>query len=198
MSENRNRRTLFQGLDRGRLSILLAAAVLSLTVILSGTASASHWQGPMAGYDTDITFDQINLTTGFHDAFHWDVSNNVDRTELNSILYHNSSYTREVRLYDGYYGDTTWAGRAYCEQSEPLGRWCETWVVQYNLTHTADYSTGYKRHLSCHEVGHALGLGHEDSGSSCMRTAATDPNAYDKEYFTSHDINTINSIYPYQ
>lgn len=171
--------------------------VLASTLFLLGSwpiqAQATNWLGHNAGYDSTITFDQRSLTTGFHDAFHWTITENVDRTELSSTLYHDSSYEREVKIYDDYYGDTGWAGRWYCARYGSVHfEVCEVGIVQFNLSYSADYSTNSKRHLACHEVGHSLGLAH-GSGSSCMVKGG-----YDYRYFTSHDIGHINYFYPYQ
>lgn len=63
---------------------------------------------------------------------------------------------------------------------------CERWQIQINPTAIASScgsSTTYKRANWCHESGHGLGLGHEDS---CMTTGCTLSTGYSSHHITAH------------
>ena len=85
-----------------------------------------------------------------------------------------------IRVCDGHYAPETWAGYAQSYQSGDhylRGR------IRFNLDN--GYSDSYVRHLTCHELGHLLGLGHVDGGSSCM---VPGENTW---YPTDHDIAAV-------
>lgn len=67
----------------------------------------------------------------------------------------------KLRLFDGYYGNTGWAGLAHASAHAPDG------YAEFNLTYVAGGTAAYKTKVACHELGHLLGLWHE-SGTSCM------------------------------
>lgn len=77
-----------------------------------------------------------------------------------------------IRLYQGRYGKTGWAGQTVYDTK----RWTwrgDTWtmrgvtVIQFNDTYS--YMTRAQRDdATCHELGHALGVGKHSPSRSCM------------------------------
>lgn len=175
-----------------RRILTLSAVATVVCLILAVPAFGTNWLGHTAGYDSHVTFNKISLTSDMSTAVNWNNSNNVLTTKLTTSVYSNSSYQREVDIYDANYGATGWAGRWYCQRSALQGE-CLVGVVQLN-THYG-YDTAMRRQLVCHEIGHSLGLNHPTSGTSCVRTGS-DATTWSYTYLSTHDKGHINSIYP--
>ncbi|MBA3779974.1 MAG: hypothetical protein H0X16_11890 [Chloroflexi bacterium] len=93
-----------------------------------------------------------------------------------------SSQDHEVRAYDGDYG-TLDNARAFttCEWASPqfggtgILEWCDEQLLYYNNgTYPGNYNELLEvKHFACHELGHTLGLRHNDTygptnAESCM------------------------------
>ncbi|MFC6288250.1 hypothetical protein ACFP3Q_09340 [Nocardioides sp. GCM10027113] len=103
----------------------------------------------------------------------------------------------DVEVYDAYYGTTgEWedvAGRATCMGYTNFYQTCTLYLVRFNLSYTANYSTSKRHSLGCHEFGHTVTLGHRTSGNdtdnnSCMRSVISSL----RPDFDAHDISAVN------
>ncbi|MBC9953639.1 matrixin family metalloprotease [Leucobacter sp. cx-42] len=68
------------------------------------------------------------------------------------------------------------------------GNWTSTAFAWLNTFHTDSYSYNKRRSVFTHEVGHALGLAHNELGS-CSSMAVMHPRTYDR--FTKCGISTV-------
>ena len=69
-------------------------------------------------------------------------------------------------------------------------RYCYPQEIRFNLSYKANYSTQARTNaIACHEMGHTLGLRHNNASSGCMKDPPTDTAPVDYNYtdITSHE-----------
>lgn len=121
---------------------------------------------------------------------HYNNTYNIDPTDIRPAIYHDQSDFKEVQVLDGNYGSDRWYGRWYCSDWNSDQTVCLDGRAQHNLD-KGPYSTDEARHLVCMEIGHAVGLAHQDAWTtSCMEEGAWGQGTLD-----SHDEHEINKIY---
>lgn len=95
---------------------------------------------------------------------------------------------REFQIRDGYYGRTGWSGYADWDYALHF-----TWMhIKLNSSYGANFSEARRRKTACHELGHALGLGHRSSGSCLVR------GNYPRHRPDGHDNNYLRRIYGHE
>jgi len=184
-----------------RRSLLLASA-LALTLVLPVTVSASHSWG---GYHWARTTNPFTLKLGDNVSPDWDsylvttandwsASSVLDTTIVSggSVKRLCSATTGMVQVCNSKYGNNGWLGVASIWAS---GKHITKATVKLNDTYFASgsYNTPAWRNLvMCQEVGHTLGLDHQDTDFSnanldtCMDYTGNPgsnqhPNAHDYE-----------------
>ncbi len=190
-----------------RRAVILVAA-LTLVMTLPLTASASHSWG---GYHWARTANPFTLQLGDNVTSAWDpylATTSSDWTAssvLNTTVAPGGSRsvklcdatTGRVQVCNAKYGNNGWLGIASIWAS---GNHITRGTVKLNDTYfsTASYNTPAWRNLvSCQEVGHTLGLGHQDedfgtSLGSCM-DYSNDP--VPNQHPNAHDYDQLASIY---
>lgn len=100
----------------------------------------------------------------------------------------------DVRVVDGTY-DNNQLAWVNCPSGATEGgsnpnRWCYGQKLTVNLAF--DLPTAGRRYVACHELGHTVGLRHEDEvhSNSCMRLVRDDTPTYSNE-----DINQVTTAY---
>lgn len=86
-----------------------------------------------------------------------------------------------VHVYSGAYGSTGWTGEASWG-TDSTGDYDNTANVTVKLNDSYPGTASERRNTTCHELGHALGLNHNTSTTSCLyssRTSVLTPNADD-------------------
>lgn len=176
----------------------------------SGTVTADHGGRDIGSFMacdrpvtpprcTSVGDDRLHLVT-FDDSLRDDLAaamrasmaEDYDRpTQLRVIEQPRLTPLTDVVAFSGDYGDNGAAGWVYCPSDAPQGlnrlghRWCRTQQLhlndnpRYGLFFDDDASRG---HISCHELGHTLGLRHWGNppetdgpvGATCMN--ANTPN----------------------
>ena len=118
-----------------------------------------------------------------------------------------SETDNDVRAFDNDYGDTSWAAYTTCPVWATFGgtgegRWCRPQLLYFNNGPSWAYrydSVGERGHLTCHELGHTMGLRHArsdshpdyaDSPPPCMRSGA-----WNGVNLFPHDRELLNSNY---
>ena len=162
----------------------LAACIA--TAVLCATAAptlAGHWQWAWKRPNAYVTFNDNAVNAEFQyavrhiNAYYWSPYTDLHLARVTSY--------GEIRYVDGYWGDTGWAGQAVCKDWN--GSRCGWVQVRFNKSY-GPYSTWQKRHLACHETGHAVGLGHSGRTTSCMHTGwhTATPDGHDYEAINNH------------
>ncbi|MDQ3615372.1 MAG: hypothetical protein M3393_01840 [Actinomycetota bacterium] len=189
------------------LAATVAAALL--TVMAAGSAQASHsWNN----YHWARTSNPFTLKLGDNVGSSWDgyltttSSDWTASTVLNTRVVAGSTRPRlckassgRVEVCNATYGQTGWLGIARI--SITGGTHITSGTVKLNDTYfnTAKYNTPAWRNLvSCQEVGHTLGLDHQDENfnnanlGTCM-DYSNDPST--NQHPNSHDYAQLQSIY---
>jgi predicted Zn-dependent protease len=133
----------------------------------------------------------VNHAIGVYDA----TDMRVYRNESDSLP--------DVWAHDWDYGPTGWAGITRCPSNNTgtggthPNRWCRGQYIIHNsyyYWHAAgNFDTDAQRQrVSCHEMGHTVGLRHNSDRNSCMSTPAS--TAF-TQGLTAHDIAHINAKY---
>jgi predicted Zn-dependent protease len=127
-----------------------ASTPFNVTVLMSVT---SGWVKPVMGAAADWTAsDVLNMTTA------------VGNTSRSARI--NCSYTGNytVHICNANYGNTGWAGLTQAVVNS------RHHIVKIRIrVNDATTPAAYRRLVSCHELGHSIGLGHNTRTSSCMR-----------------------------
>lgn len=174
--------------------VLFVAALIGLT----GSALASHYwycSGSTAWHYANDYINWYNGATGdYYNVFQeeaktdWNSWSPYTDVFLNPVLY--AGTTDHINAYSGYYGATGWLGiaeiRGYYGCTVRNGR------VRLNRSYLdAGYSRTNRKHVACQEVGHLLGLDHNQlSTTTCMNDRilyAPQPN--------THDRDAVNALY---
>jgi len=190
-----------------RRSLLLTAA-LALTLLLPASVSASnswgsyHW----ARTSNPFTLKLGDNVTSAWDSYlgttstDWSVSSvlNTDVVAGSSVKRLCSATTGMVQVCNSKYGNNGWLGVAQIWAS---GSHITKATVKVNDTYfaTGSYNTPAWRNLvMCQEVGHTLGLGHQDENftnanlGTCM-DYGSDPST--NQHPNQHDYDQLASIY---
>ncbi len=189
-----------------RSGAVLAAAVLTATTALTGTAQATHSWG---GYHWARTSNPFTLAVGDNVSSAWDAyldtSNaqwsqstvlNLTKTAGGTTARNCRASAGRVEVCNSAYGQNGWLGLASI--SITGGTHITQGTVKLNDTYFAmpQYNTPAERaHVMCQEVGHTLGLGHTSEDGSSQQTCmdySQDPNSTAPN---AHDYAQLESIY---
>ena len=140
---------------RSRVGLLGAAC--ALTLLLGVSSASAHnwgcWRQPnrtVPAYVTAALSSQANAAVS-----EWDT-----RTILTVPRV---SYHTEMSVFDGYYGNTGWAGLASIESYSG----CNILHGHARVNRSYSYTSNGYRGIFCQEVGHLFGLDHSNDGG-CM------------------------------
>ena len=176
------------------ISVQIWLLALLFFVSLGISAHATHhWS---SYHRADGTINRYYFPTGYYDEFYEDEAfNDSDSWHNASVVNFPTSTSHyfgcldEVGGFDGSYGNTGWDGLTTLDCVD--GTLIKSSYSQINRTYADSYSDDNKHKVACHELGHAVGLWHNDVSDTCMRPSATsgvsNPN--------THDIEMLASIY---
>lgn len=191
---------------------LILASVLTLAMTFPVTVSASHSWG---SYHWARTANSFTLKLGDNVSSIWDpflvtTSNDWSLSAvLDTTIVKGGSRsvklcdatTGQVQVCNSRYGNNGWLGVASIWAS---GSHITKATVKLNDTYfnTANYNTPAWRNLvSCQEVGHTLGLGHQDEDfnnpnlGTCMDYASDPDGPLDNQHPNQHDYDQLVTIY---
>ncbi|MBU2698571.1 hypothetical protein [Pimelobacter sp. 30-1] len=191
-------------------AILLAAQLLTV----APSAQANNWYGntgytatcPLNGNMTDnkdIYFWNIDIVPDHAAAQSWTRSTLLNPTTLDTFPAESLNDSTDVVSRDRYYTD--WCTSVYgdwttdgvygligitaCYRTVANGR-CDQQVVRISTTWFDYRGTPGDRFVVCHELGHAIGLIHRNTGSGCIWTGT---GISTLNNYTAHDLGHINA-----
>jgi len=115
-----------------------------------------------------VAFD-TSLTDGLAESLRDTMAEDYAPTKLHMILQPEVTDATDVIAYSGDFGDNGAAGWVYCPPDAPQGinvrgdRWCRQQEMFFNLNprYAIFFDDDASRdHVTCHELGHTLGLRH--------------------------------------
>ena len=208
---------------RSRVAVVsgLAAAATGLAVALPFPALANFGSTACAGsprncisfgnnYTHSVRFNYLGTSPtgipGIDTAIQWALDYQYDPTDLHAYR-DDADSLYDVSVSDSDYGDNGILGWVECPTTNS-GEWgtdpnrsCRGQLLRFNTwwyfnTGELD-STGARRRLACHEMGHTVGLRHWDDYhtgvNSCMLSTPLDAGV---EGLSTHEIDThINPYY---
>jgi hypothetical protein len=183
----------------------LALATLPSVTLASHSWNGYHWARQSNPFNLKIgdnvssAWDTYLITT-IND---WSASSvlNMTRVAGQSAKRNCRPTTGRVEVCNDTYGNNGWLGIAQIWIS---GKHITQGVVKLNDTYfnTARYNTpGWRNLVSCQEVGHTIGLDHQDENFSntnlgtCMDYTNNPYGPPDNEHPNKHDYDQLNSIY---
>lgn len=157
--------------------------------------------------DNAVSVYYDDLTNEVREAYTWNRQNNLDPTDLNTNRVDNFVDGVNLVVLDRYYVDycgRPWlqvnssgqvtsgstVGHTRCFDLVPGTQRCQTSDNRFTNHYMDNVSEFLRRHLTCHESGHAFGLAHYSNVNSCV--APTDPVT---NTFSAHDKDAINAHY---
>ncbi len=176
-----------------RQSALRRAAILimvsALAVGQSSPAAASNDLGHRVP-SSAVQVGNFNLTALFGNSTAYVRTSLWNPTDLSTSV-HVDGVARNVDLYDDYYGDSGWHGVYGCYNWQSHPTICKNSLVRFNLDYppNGSWNATKANAVSCHEMGHALGLAHRFGTASCL-----DYN-WSNVTYDAHDLSHINSWY---
>ena len=157
----------------------------------------------------NVVFD-VSLADSLRAAMRSAMFDVYDRTQLVMVQQPEVTPTTDVIAFSANYGENGAAGWVYCPRDAPQGvndkgdRWCRQQELHLNLNPRYGLffdDPASQAHVTCHELGHTLGLRHwgnppetdGPAGATCMN--ANTPNGPTVLHET--DVDHINA-YPYK
>jgi hypothetical protein len=171
----------------------MSCTILSVGLVFAPVANAGNWFGN-SGYSAvcatwgnmtdnkDVYFSYIDPSADLSQATNWVRSNLLNPTSLDTFYVSDPTDATDVIMRDRYYTDwcedtlgvqwttngvTGLMGFAACYRTTGGGR-CDQQVVRISNHWFDNRGDAGDRWLVCHEVGHAIGLRHRDTGQGCM------------------------------
>ncbi|MFE9748148.1 matrixin family metalloprotease [Saccharothrix saharensis] len=190
--------------SRAVTALVGVAAMVAATVPAAAPASAAplgcQFSTPNLKWKASISNTAAYLNPAQWSAKYWhDTPTPVILTQVTSGA--------NIAIADGNFGNVTFDGatRSGVDQTQApscasTGYWATGVVTWWNRYFTDDYSGQKKLSVMVHELGHALGLGHE-SHSSCSSVNIMETGTYQRydvcgKYAPqAADINYVNALY---
>lgn len=173
----------------------LFVAAMGMLFTMGQPASANSFGPTYADNSAHSFFYDDDLSAGQRSGMDWARVYSLDPTDMSTNV--DGSYNNQVDVWAyatwNPSGDqTSWYAWTTCIRSAGSGK-CDQHTIIFN--HRLPHSNYYS--LSCHEIGHSVGLGHESGSNSsygsndrsCMRGNP------DHNYYAAHDKNHINGRY---
>jgi len=180
---------------------ILSPATSPAEAVFSGSTGKTSCSGVNMGHTKYPTIYYDSLSTKMDAAQDWVRSNVINETDLTSSLVSDETGNTSIVLHDDRY--TTYCGFDWyneldggilgvttCELTYSSGD-CRKHHIRYSTIYTEEATTSQRRGLACHESGHAFGLMHATSSSTCMKYGVENP----AQKWDSTEISQINANY---
>jgi len=174
---------------RFRRRVRALAALGAAGVLLAPTAALANTFGPTGccawADNSNHTYFNNQLTLGNAAAMNYAMNTRLASTDMSVDEFQSWNNDTDVVAYDTDYNEPWW-GNYVCEVLvSGSSTKCNRATLRFDLTNGTATTA-----VTCHEVGHSVGLGHSTASGSCMREVFDTVNDYD-----SHDRSHINGYY---
>ncbi|HET9252105.1 MAG TPA: FlgD immunoglobulin-like domain containing protein [Candidatus Eisenbacteria bacterium] len=163
--------------------VLVGPAVFAASMLCLAASVEAHnwgcWRQPnrtVYAYNTAVLNSQANAALS-----EWDTKTVLAVPRVN--------YHTEISVFDGYYGNTGWAGLASIESASG----CNILHGHARVNRSYSYTSNGYRGIFCQEVGHLFGLDHSNDGGCMGGGYYYNINTY--YTVVQHNINDIASKY---
>jgi hypothetical protein len=179
---------------RGYLVSCLVVAALGAAAepALAGHAGPGHWSrdglGTAQAYFVDHTGTQWPVSTS---VYKWNEATRPRSYYVTSCP-SSSLHCIHVRGYTNGTAPSPSCVGAYGCTFVPVGAGNHFGNVRVYLNNTTVNTAYQHRKTTCHELGHALGLGHRSTNDSCMRQGESPPIS---RFPDSHDFGGLANLY---
>lgn len=196
---------------------MLVAGIVLATQLLTAapSAEANNWYGntgyvaacPLNGNMTDnkdVYFWNEDLVADHSSAVAWTRTNLLNPTSLDTFpaaTIGGADVVSRDRYYTdwcvGYFGEWTTdgvygtVGITACYATVANGR-CDQQVIRISNVWFDHWGTKGDRFAVCHEIGHAIGLVHRNTGQGCIWTGV---GISTLNNYTAHDLNHFNAAW---
>lgn len=124
---------------------------------------------------------------GWTTALSWNRTNNVDPTDLDSSMASSHANSDSVIVAADFEFPGNKLADAFCVDESADETICFHWHLRMD-TSKGPFTLADRKHMVCHEEGHAVGLRHIDA-QGCVAPGTS-------QLWSSHDISHINTYYP--
>lgn len=142
--------------------------------------STANGESPSATLQSTTTF-----TRGLVNPTSYSTSLVSTQTSTTDVVMHDADYTSFCSVGWSQNGVTGVMGLTTCGSTTSGGR-CQQAHVRLNVRFFNAQNTAADRWLSCHEIGHAIGLRHRQENAGCMVTCHVSTAAYSTHDLTAH------------
>lgn len=169
---------------RRTVAVLIGSVVVLLFAVTPAIATNF---GPYFAEGRFHTMNYVSLTQNWIDASNYAKAHLTIVTDMSAsvVSYHDA----DIALYDQNDGDVGYYGYWTCViEASYDPDICSHGHLVYNTYYWTNLDM--RKSIACQEVGHSVGLRHDNTRTTCMRSDENFPIAY-----SSHDISHINGRY---
>jgi hypothetical protein len=172
-----------------RRMVWLGIGMFVVGLVLSRTpaVTASHQWGCYKWLTPSLTYTN-QAQSPYSTYYTQETRTDGDSWHNYTVINFTAAGNGNLKEQSGHYGQNGWLGLTQIQVQS-----CRIVSATSKLNRTYldnGYSTDARKRVACHEVGHATGLNHNPSSSSCLKTGGSAPSRPN-----SHDTVQLDAMY---